>query len=121
MELLACGLPLFIEKPMATDVGGGEGAGELCARKQGLVLQVGHVERFNPALAAVAADVRDPKYIEATRTSGYTFRSTDIGVVMDMMIHDLDIVLSLAKSTVTMCRRWAFRCLAAMKTWRRRG
>ena len=48
----------------------------------------------------MAADVRDPKYIEATRTSGYTFRSTDIGVVMDVMIHDLDIVLSLAKSSV---------------------
>ena len=64
------------------------------------MLQVGHVERFNPALTAVASEVRDPKYIEATRTSGYTFRSTDIGVVMDMMIHDLDIVLSLAKSTV---------------------
>jgi predicted dehydrogenase len=61
---------------------------------------VGHVERFNPALAAVAADVRDPKYIEATRTSGYTFRSTDIGVVLDVMIHDLDVVLSLAKSPV---------------------
>ena len=48
----------------------------------------------------MAADVRDPKYIEATRTSGYTFRSTDIGVVLDVMIHDLDIVLSLAKSPV---------------------
>ena len=65
------------------------------------MLQVGHVERFNPALAWVASDVRDPKYIEATRTSGYTFRSTDIGVVLDMMIHDLDIVLSLANSSVT--------------------
>ena len=58
------------------------------------------IERFNPALAAVSADVRDPKFIEATRTSGYTFRSTDIGVVLDVMIHDLDIVLALARSTV---------------------
>jgi predicted dehydrogenase len=100
MELLGCGLPLLIEKPIAIT---SQQATELVnlARQKNVALQVGHVERFNPALIAVAADVCDPKYIEATRTSGYTFRSTDIGVVMDMMIHDLDIVLSLAKSTVT--------------------
>jgi predicted dehydrogenase len=99
MELLACGVPLLVEKPLAPST---DEAGELVAlaRKKGVPLQVGHVERFNPALAAVAADVRDPKYIEARRTSGYTFRSTDIGVVLDVMIHDLDIVLSLAKSPV---------------------
>jgi predicted dehydrogenase len=99
MELLQAGIPLLIEKPLAPNA---VEAGDLAslARKKGLVLQVGHVERFNAALTAVAADVRDPKYIDATRTSGYTFRSTDIGVVLDMMIHDLDIVLSLAKSTV---------------------
>lgn len=99
MELLASGVPLFIEKPLA---GNSSQASELVslARKQGLPLQVGHVERFSPALAAVSADVRDPKYIVASRTSGYTFRSMDIGVVLDMMIHDIDIVLSLAKSSV---------------------
>ena len=99
MELLGCGVPLLIEKPLALT---SPQANELVAlaRQKGVALQVGHVERFNPALTAVAADVRDPKYIEATRTSGYTFRSTDIGVVLDLMIHDLDIVLSLAKSTV---------------------
>jgi predicted dehydrogenase len=99
MELLAAGVPLFIEKPIALDACQ---ANELVAmaRRKGVVLQVGHVERFNPALASVAASVRDPKYIEATRTSGYTFRSTDIGVVLDMMIHDLDIVLALARSSV---------------------
>jgi predicted dehydrogenase len=99
MELLDCGLPLLIEKPITVT---SQQADELVtlARQKNVTLQVGHVERFNPALTAVAADVRDPKFIEATRTSGYTFRSTDIGVVMDIMIHDLDIVLSLAKSTV---------------------
>ena len=99
MELLGCGVPLLIEKPIAlTSVQ----ASDLVnmARQKAVTLQVGHVERFNPALTAVAGDVRDPKYIEATRTSGYTFRSTDIGVVMDIMIHDLDVVLSLAKSNV---------------------
>jgi predicted dehydrogenase len=99
MDLLAGGVPLLIEKPLApTSVE----ANELVslARKKSLALQVGHVERFNPALTAVSADVRDPKFIAATRTSGYTFRSTDIGVVLDVMIHDLDIVLALAKSPV---------------------
>jgi predicted dehydrogenase len=99
MELLASGLPLLVEKPLALDVAQANDLVAL-ARKKGLVLQVGHVERFNPALAIVAADVRDPKFIEATRTSGYTFRSTDIGVVLDVMIHDIDIALALAKSTV---------------------
>lgn len=100
MELLGCGIPLLVEKPLALT---SEQANDLVtlARQKNVTLQVGHVERFNPALSAVAADVRDPKYIDAARTSGYTFRSTDIGVVMDMMIHDLDIVLSIANSTVT--------------------
>jgi predicted dehydrogenase len=99
MELLGCGVPLLIEKPIAVS---SDQANDLVtlARTKNIALQVGHVERFNPALTAVASDVRDPKYIDATRTSGYTFRSTDIGVVMDMMIHDLDIVLSLANSSV---------------------
>ncbi|HEX5471547.1 MAG TPA: Gfo/Idh/MocA family oxidoreductase [Lacipirellulaceae bacterium] len=99
MELLNCGVPLLVEKPLALSA---VEANELVtlAREMNIALQVGHVERFNPALTAVAADVRDPKYIDAARTSGYTFRSTDIGVVLDVMIHDLDIVLSLAKSTV---------------------
>jgi predicted dehydrogenase len=99
MDLLGGGVPLLIEKPLAPTAVEANDLATL-ARKKNLVLQVGHVERFNAALNAVAADVRDPKYIDATRTSGYTFRSTDIGVVLDVMIHDLDIVLSLAKSTV---------------------
>jgi predicted dehydrogenase len=99
MELLGAGVPLLIEKPIAPT---SSEANDLVAlaRKKGVVLQVGHVERFNSALNAASADVRDPKYIEATRTSAYTFRSTDIGVVLDMMIHDLDIVLWLANSNV---------------------
>jgi predicted dehydrogenase len=99
MELLVAGVPLLVEKPLAPTLADANELVEL-ARRQNLVLQVGHVERFNPALAAVANDVRDPKFIEATRTSGYSFRSTDIGVVLDVMIHDIDIVLALAKSTI---------------------
>jgi predicted dehydrogenase len=99
MELLGAGVPLLMEKPLAPNAAEANDLVAL-ARKKGVVLQVGHVERFNAALTAVAADIRDPKYVEATRTSGYTFRSTDIGVVLDMMIHDLDIVLAIANSHV---------------------
>lgn len=98
-ELLAGGISLLVEKPLTPTSAEADELVSL-ARRQGLVLQVGHVERFNPALAAVAAELRDPKYIQATRASGYTFRSTDIGVVLDMMIHDIDVVLSLARSPV---------------------
>ena len=100
MDLLGGGVPLLDRKAARADVGRSRTIWSRWRERKALALQVGHVERFNPALTAVAADVRDPKYIEATRTSGYTFRSTDIGVVLDVMIHDLDIVLSLAKSTV---------------------
>ena len=70
MELLGCGIPLLIEKPIALTAAQGTDLVNL-ARQKDVTLQVGHVERFNPALTAVAADIRDPKYIEATRTSGY--------------------------------------------------
>src|SRR5262249_38904551 len=60
----------------------------------------GHIERFNPALSALQQTTIRPKYINAERLSTYTFRSTDIGVVLDLMIHDIDLVLSLASSPV---------------------
>ncbi len=70
------------------------------ARASGAILQVGHIERFNPALLALETLAIRPKYINAERLSTYTFRSTDIGVVLDLMIHDLDLVLSLVTAPV---------------------
>ena len=67
----------------------------------GLTLQVGHVERFNPAFCATKEHMASPLYIETVRSSGYTFRSTDVGAVHDLMIHDIDLVLSLVDSEVT--------------------
>ena len=99
MELLNAGIHLLIEKPLAIN----KAESDLLvatANAAQRVLQVGHVERFNPALAAAGSKLRDPKYIEARRYSGYTFRSTDVGVVLDLMIHDLDIILSLVRSEV---------------------
>ena len=96
-ELLHGGLHLLIEKPLTPTVAEADELVTL-ARRQQLTLQVGHVERFNPGLTSVQDKLVDPKYIEARRCSGYTFRSTDIGVVLDLMIHDIDVVLSLVQS-----------------------
>lgn len=105
MEFLQRGVHVLMEKPLAPTRAE---ADELvdAARQAGAVLQVGHVERFNPAFSA-ACDVvgnakskESPKYIEAVRSSGFTFRSTDVGVVLDLMIHDIDLVLSLVGSPV---------------------
>ena len=98
-DLMQGGLHLLVEKPLAASLSEASQMVSL-ARKQHLVLQVGHVERFNPALSSLADKLQDPKFIEARRCSGYTFRSTDIGVVYDLMIHDIDIVLSLVQSTL---------------------
>jgi predicted dehydrogenase len=94
LELLQQGIPCLIEKPLAATSAEADELARV-ARRQNVVLQVGHVERFNPALAPVTPYARDPKFIEATRAGGFTGRSSDIGVVMDLMIHDIDIVLSL--------------------------
>ena len=99
LDLLRAGVHLLIEKPLAGSLAE---ADELvdAANHHGLVLQVGHIERFNPALAPVATHIQEPKFIEARRTSGHQFRSIDIGVVLDLMIHDLDLVLALVHSPV---------------------
>jgi predicted dehydrogenase len=99
MDLLRRGVPLLVEKPMATSVGQCEDM-VLVARHKNIPLQVGHIERFNPAFVAALPHLREPKFIEATRAAGFTFRSTDIGVVLDLMIHDLDLVMALAGAPV---------------------
>ncbi|MGI9428213.1 MAG: Gfo/Idh/MocA family protein [Bythopirellula sp.] len=98
-ELLLGGLHLLIEKPLTPTLATADELVTL-ARRQQLVLQVGHVERFNPGLTSLQGKIDDPKFIEARRCSGYTFRSTDIGVVLDLMIHDIDVVLNLVQSPV---------------------
>jgi predicted dehydrogenase len=98
-ELLRGGLHVLVEKPITNTVDEAEQLVKLAKHRQ-LVLQVGHVERFNPALTSVQEKLYDPKFIEAHRLSGYTFRSTDVGVVLDLMIHDIDVVLDLVQSPV---------------------
>lgn len=96
-EFLGRGIPALVEKPLARTVAEGE---ELCriARAGRAALMVGHVERFNPAVTAVLDVVRKPRFIEIHRLSPFKSRSVDIDVVMDLMIHDLDIVLHLNAS-----------------------
>lgn len=93
------GIATMVEKPLATSLAEAEELVGL-ARSRGTVLQVGHIERFNPALTALdGLDLR-PKYIAAERLSTYTFRSTDIGAVLDIMIHDIDLVLARVNAPV---------------------
>ncbi len=98
-DLIRGGVHVLVEKPITPTVQEADELVQLARRRQ-IVLQVGHVERFNPALVSVQDRLQEPKFIEARRQSGYTFRSTDVGVVMDLMIHDIDVVLSLVKSSL---------------------
>lgn len=98
-DLLGKGKHLLIEKPIAENPAHATELAELAAR-QNLILQVGHVERFNPVLSALEARLTHPRFIEAHRLSPYPNRSTEIGVVLDLMIHDLEIILHLVRSRV---------------------
>lgn len=98
-SLLTQGKHVLVEKPMTDN---SEQAADLCelALKKNCVLQVGHVERFNPVFKFLENAATEPKFIECHRLSPYPARSTDIGVVLDLMIHDLDVVLAFVKSPV---------------------
>ncbi|NOZ21585.1 MAG: Gfo/Idh/MocA family oxidoreductase [Planctomycetes bacterium] len=98
-DLLQRGVHVLIEKPMTKSV---EEAEELVAiaKKHSAMIMVGHVERFNPAFMAIQERIRSPKFIEAHRLAPFSFRSADIGVVLDLMIHDIDIILHLIQSDI---------------------
>ena len=99
IELLRRGKHLLVEKPIAENPQHATELAELAAQNQ-LILQVGHVERFNPVLSALETRLTHARFIEAHRLSPYPNRSTDIGVVLDLMIHDLEIILHLVSSPV---------------------
>lgn len=99
MFLMGLGKHLLIEKPIAENSGRAHELAAMASEK-GCILQVGHVERFNPALHALEDKLKNPRFLEVTRLSPYPERSTDIGVVLDLMIHDLEIILHLVRSPV---------------------
>lgn len=98
-NLLQHGKHVLVEKPITETVEQGERLVELAAKKN-LILQVGHLERFNPAVEAVENMISDPRFIEVQRLGSFSARSLDIDVVLDLMIHDLDIILALIKDEV---------------------
>jgi predicted dehydrogenase len=96
-ELLEAGIDVLVEKPVAPTLAEADRLVE-AAERNGRVLQVGHLERFNPAVIALEKAVTLPLFFEVHRMSVFTLRSLDVDVVLDLMIHDLDIVLALARA-----------------------
>ena len=105
-NLLEHGVPCLVEKPLAATVADARALCEI-ADRTGTLLQVGHIERFNPALRAVTKHLTEPHFVEAIRVAPYPFRATDVGVVLDLMIHDLEIILSIVRREITDVRAWA--------------
>lgn len=102
-EVMDAGCDVLVEKPITAEIGEGRRLAELAENKK-RVLQVGHVERYNPAINAVAPLLHDIRYFEAERLGVFVGRSLDIDVLLDLMIHDLNLVLSLLNSKVTEVR-----------------
>ena len=98
-QLMAAGVDVLIEKPLAPSVADAQAIVEQ-AKKLGRILQVGHTERFNPVYQALKKYQLRPAFVEVHRISPMTFRSIDVGVTLDMMIHDIDIVNDLVRSPV---------------------
>ena len=98
-ETISRGIHTFIEKPITTTVSEANKLVSL-AHKHKVILQVGHIERFNPAFVAAKEYIQNPRFIECHRLSPFSFRSVDIDVILDLMIHDIDIVLSIVKSPI---------------------
>ena len=99
-SMLLAGKHVLVEKPMTDNAIQATELVQL-ARERNCVLQVGHVERFNPIFNYLQTVATEPRFIETHRLSPYPARSTDIGVVLDLMIHDLDVVLAFVKSAVS--------------------
>jgi predicted dehydrogenase len=94
------GIHVLLEKPVTVTLEQADALIDLAARRE-LILQVGLIERFNPALTAVRPLIKSPRYLTAERSAPFTVRCTDVSVVLDLMIHDLDIVMDLAGSPPT--------------------
>jgi predicted dehydrogenase len=98
-ECLERGVHVLVEKPITETIEEARQLVELAARK-GLVLQVGHLERFNPAIQALAGTLRIPRFVESHRLAPFRERGTDVNVVLDLMIHDIDLIQSLVRSPI---------------------
>jgi len=98
-DLLEAGIHILVEKPFTTNLKDADSLIEI-AKKHKLILQVGHIERFNSAFSATQELIRQPKFIECHRLSPFPNRSLDVGAVLDIMIHDIDIILGLVPAKI---------------------
>lgn len=98
-SLLEKGKSILVEKPITRTIGEAQRLVDL-AKKKKLLLQVGHIERFNPIIQNLARLVKEPRFIEIHRLSPFTPRGTEVGVVLDLMIHDIDIILALVRDKI---------------------
>jgi predicted dehydrogenase len=97
--LLSAGIDVLLEKPMAATLAEARELAMLAA-ESGRILQIGHLERFNPAVVQLHSIVKAPRFVECHRLAPFTERGTDVDVVLDLMVHDLDVILSVAPSEV---------------------
>lgn len=107
---LEAGVHVLVEKPLSRTLGEADALLGF-ARAKGLVLQVGHLQRFNPAFQALAADSGRPLFIDIERLAPFKARGTEVDVILDLMIHDLDLVLALARAPVELVSASGFRVL----------
>ena len=98
-DLLESDIDVLVEKPFTETVEEGKSLVELAVRRA-RVLQVGHLERFNPAVVALAGLISEPRFIECHRLAPFSERGTDVDVVLDLMIHDLDVILNMVPSAI---------------------
>ena len=98
-DVINAGVSVLVEKPITATVAEADDLIALAAAN-GVKLQVGHIERFNPAFRAIRDELHAPAFIECHRLSPYSFRSTDVSVVLDLMIHDLDLILDITGAAV---------------------
>jgi predicted dehydrogenase len=98
-ELIDAGIDVLVEKPLTADIAEARDLVE-AAKIKGVVLQVGHLERFNPAIRRLESVIREPKFVECHRLAPFVERGTDVDVVLDLMIHDIDVISSLVRAPV---------------------
>lgn len=98
-DFIAAGVDVLVEKPLTADIGE---ARELvaAAESKGVIMQVGHLERFNPAIRRLENVIKEPKFVECHRLAPFVERGTDVDVVLDLMIHDIDVIASLVRAPV---------------------
>ena len=98
-DFIEAGIDVLVEKPLTADIVEARGLVE-AATSRGVILQVGHLERFNPAIRRLEGIIKEPKFVECHRLAPFVERGTDVDVVLDLMIHDIDVIASLVRSQV---------------------